>query len=241
MNTTITEAESRPQNPDGFSVFVVIPGYNEAATIAEVVWGVQPHASVLVVDDGSADDTASEAERAGAHVVRLKPNRGYEGALDAGVAEAARLGADAVVTFDADGQFDPEDLGSVIRPITEGQADLVLGQRPKAARLGEALFNFYSRARFGIGDFLCGLKGFRITLYERHGRFDCGYSINTELALYSILNGARVETVPVRIRDREVGAPRFGSGFRANRKLFRALRHAIAMDLRSTFPSTGHP
>jgi glycosyltransferase involved in cell wall biosynthesis len=238
MSTNISNQPSQSNAFGDGSIIVVIPGYNEAETIAEVVRGVRPYAKTIVVDDGSSDDTAGEADRAGAHVVRLNPNRGYEGALDAGVAEAARLGAEAVITFDADGQFDPKDLGAVIRPIAEGQADLVLGQRQNSARFGEALFNLYSRVRFGIDDFLCGLKGFRIDFYQRHGRFDIGYSINTELAMFSVLSGARVKTVPVRIRARESGAPRFGSGFRANRKLFRALRHAICMDLRSSFKLT---
>ncbi|MBH64781.1 MAG: hypothetical protein CL569_20485 [Alphaproteobacteria bacterium] len=233
MNTDTSDGS--PRAVTGLSVYVVIPGYNEAATIADVVRGVRPYATPLVVDDGSSDGTADEAARAGAHVVRLNLNRGYEGALDAGVAEAARLGADAVVTFDADGQFDPLDLDAVIRPIAADEADLVLGQRARAARFGEALFNVYSRTRFGIDDFLCGLKGFRIELYRRFGRFDIGYSINTELAMFSVLDGARVATVPVRVRARESGPPRFGSGFRANRKLFRALRHAVCMDARARF------
>jgi len=220
--------------PD-FPVIVVIPGYNEAETIAGVVRGVLPYATPLVVDDGSSDGTAAEAEKAGAHVLRLSPNRGYEGALDAGVAEAERLGAAAVVTFDADGQFDPKDLENVIRPLAEGEADLVLGQRPGAARLGEALFNIYARLRFGIRDIVCGLKGYRMDLYRRHGRFDGGSSINTELALHSILRGARVKTVPVTIRARETGAPRFGTGFRANKRILKALRQAICADVKTSF------
>ncbi|WP_425407601.1 glycosyltransferase family 2 protein [Hwanghaeella sp.] len=217
--------------PD-FKVFVVIPGYNEAQTIASVVRGVLPYATPLVVDDGSIDGTAAEAEKAGAHVLRLSPNRGYEGALDAGVTEAARLGAQAVVTFDADGQFDPKDLESVIRLLADGEADLVLGQRPAPARIGEALFNVYARLRFGIGDIVCGLKGYRIDLYNRHGRFDGGTSINTELAIHSMLRGARTKTVPVTIRARETGAPRFGTGFRANRRILKAVAQAICADLK---------
>jgi glycosyltransferase involved in cell wall biosynthesis len=220
--------------PD-FSVIVVIPGFNEAETIADVVRGVLPYAAVLVVDDGSSDGTGEQAEKAGAHVLRLSPNRGYEGALDAGVAEAEKLGAAAVVTFDADGQFDPKDLEKVIRPLADGDADLVLGQRPAAARLGETLFNIYARLRFGIGDIVCGLKGYRMDLYRRHGRFDGGSSINTELALHSIMRGARVTTVPVTIRARETGAPRFGTGFRANKRILKALRQAICADLGMTF------
>lgn len=219
----------------GFYAIVVIPGYNEAETIAEVVRDVLPIARPLVVDDGSKDGTAEIAEQAGALVLRLDPNRGYEGALDAGVSEAARLGADAVVTFDADGQFDAKDLETVIGHLANGDADLVLGQRRRAARLGEALFNLYTRLRFGIRDFLCGFKGYRIDLYRQHGRFDGGSSINTELAMFAVLRGATVRTVPISVRERLSGKPRFGSGFRANRRLLKALLQAICMDVRNTF------
>ena len=223
------------------SVFVVIPGFNEAETIATVVRDVLPYATPLVVDDGSSDGTAAIAEGAGARVVRLNPNRGYEGALDAGVAEAAQLGADAVVTFDADGQFDAKDLGVFVTHLAEGGADLVLGQRAKPARFGEGLFNLYTRLRFGIGDFLCGFKGYRIDLYRQHGRFDGGSSINTELALYAVLRKAKVKTVPITVRDRLSGKPRFGSGFRANRRLLKALGQAICMDMRMTLGQAAKP
>lgn len=216
-----------------FYAIVVIPGYNEAKTIADVVRDVLPIARPLVVDDGSKDGTAEIAEKAGALVLRLTPNRGYEGALDAGVAEAARLGAEAVVTFDADGQFDAADLKTVIGLLAAGEADLVLGQRQHSARFGEALFNLYTRLRFGIRDFLCGFKGYRIDLYRKHGRFDGGSSINTELAMFAVLNGATVKAVPITVRERLSGTPRFGSGFRANRRLVKALLQAICMDLRN--------
>lgn len=221
--------------PAGLFVVVVIPGYNEAETIAQVVRDVLPYGTPLVVDDGSVDGTADAAEQAGALVLRLSPNRGYEGALDAGVAEAARRGADAVVTFDADGQFDAADLKNVIAPLAAGEADLVLGQRPHSARIGESLFNLYTRLRFGIGDFLCGFKAYRMNLYRQYGRFDGGSSINTELALFAVLRGAPVKTIPIKVRERLSGKPRFGSGFRANRRLLKALRQAICMDVRNAF------
>ena len=88
-------------------VVIVIPALNEAATIRRVVADVIRHGTALVVDDGSSDGTGELAREAGAHVLTLARNIGYEGALDAGFAEAARLGADIVVTFDADNQSNP--------------------------------------------------------------------------------------------------------------------------------------
>ncbi len=210
---------------------VLMPAHNEAATIAGLVAAVAAHGLPLVVDDASSDGTGDLARAAGAHVLALSPNRGYARALDAGFAEAARLGAEVVVTFDADGQFAPELLGRLLRPIREGWADLVLGTRPAPARLGEAAFNAYSRLRFGVGDALCGLKAYRLTLYRAHGRFDGGRSVGTELALSAIRRGARFATVPVPVRPRASGAPRFGQGWRANRRLLGALALAVRDDL----------
>ena len=92
---------------DGSRLTVVIPAYNEARTIAGVVAAATPHAHVLVVDDGSGDDTARLAEAAGATVHRAESNLGYDGALAAGVTRAFAEGAEAVVTMDADGEHDP--------------------------------------------------------------------------------------------------------------------------------------
>ncbi len=211
---------------------ILLPAYNEAATIEAVVRDVAPYGTVLVVDDGSRDGTGDLAEAAGARVVRLHPNRGYEGALDAGFAEADRLGAEVIVTFDADGQFESAALARLLEPIRVGRADLVLGRRPKAARISEALFGFYTRMRHGIRDILCGAKAYRMDLYRAHGRFDAGRSVGTELALASVRQGARFEVVDVPLRPRLAGASRFGQRWRANRRILTALRLAIWSDLR---------
>ncbi len=115
---------------------IVIPAYDEADTIAAVVAGAAHHGTALVVDDASSDDTAARARAAGAEVLRLDGNRGYEGALEAGFARAAELGADTVVTFDADGQLDPAVIGSLLEPLRRNRADLVLGRRPSTAPTG---------------------------------------------------------------------------------------------------------
>lgn len=213
-------------------IIIVVPAFNEAATIQAVVAAVARYGTPLVVDDGSGDGTGDLAADAGAQVLRMAANRGYEGALNAGFAEADRLGADFVVTFDADGQFDAALLAEMLAPLLAGTADMVLGVRPRAARISEAVFGLYTRLRYGVGDILCGVKGYRMDVYRRHGRFGDGRSVGTELALAALRGGARTTTVPAAARPREDHASRFGRGWRANRRIMVAMRLAIESDLK---------
>jgi glycosyltransferase involved in cell wall biosynthesis len=109
---------------------VVIPAYNEATVLASVVTGVVSIGyEVVVVNDGSHDNTALHAEQAGAHVVTHCMNRGQGAALQTGIEYALLLGADIVVTFDADGQFTASEISRLVEPITQGRCDVVLGSR----------------------------------------------------------------------------------------------------------------
>ena len=109
--------------------FVVIAAYNEEAHVGAVVRDVKTHGfDVIVVDDGSADGTAREAEKAGAIVLRSPINRGQGSALRTGINHALDAGAEAIVTYDADGQFVADEIASLIEPIEAG-ADVVLGSR----------------------------------------------------------------------------------------------------------------
>ncbi len=214
-------------------IVILIPALNEGATIGAVVNGAMRYGLPLVVDDGSTDDTAAIAESEGAHVVSLAKNAGYENALEAGFAEAERLGANVVVTFDADGQFAPALLKKILSPILDKGVQLVIGERSSKARLGEVLFGIYTRARFGVSDIFCGVKAYQMPLYRAHGRFDEGRSVGTELALGAIRSGARFETVILQVGPRKAGRPRFGSGLRANLRLLTAMRLGICADVKA--------
>jgi len=210
---------------------ILMPAYNEAAVIKSVVENVAAYGVPLVVDDGSIDGTAALAARAGAQVVKLPVNRGYENALNAGFAEAERLGADIVVTFDADGQFDSRLLADMVGPIERDEADLVIGMRPRPARFAEAVFGLYTRLRHGVRDILCGVKAYRMALYRERRRFDGGASVGTEFALAALRRGARVALVPVPVKPRTAGASRFGRGLGANLRIFKAFGLAMRDDL----------
>jgi glycosyltransferase involved in cell wall biosynthesis len=125
-------------------ILAVIPAYNEAKHITNVVGAVQRHLCVLVVDDGSSDDTAQMAEAAGAAVLRQVPNQGKGAALRAGFRFALEQGYDAVITLDADEQHDPAEIPKFIEAFSRGNLDLIIGKRsfkqmPFSRRLANTL------------------------------------------------------------------------------------------------------
>lgn len=110
--------------------WVVVPAYNEASVIAAVISDLRKHVQqIIVVDDCSRDDTPAIARAAGAVVLRHSINRGQGAAIQTGLEFALRKGAQTIVTFDADGQHDADDLPLMLAPLRDGQADFVLGSR----------------------------------------------------------------------------------------------------------------
>jgi glycosyltransferase involved in cell wall biosynthesis len=175
-------------------ISLVIPAYNEAGAIAAVVRGALPYADeVLVVDDGSTDDTAAAAQAAGARVIR-QANAGYISAIKHGFREAQ---GDIVVTMDADGEHRAQDIPRLVAPILEGEADLVLGTRPHVARPSERFLNWLTSLRVDVSDSGTGFRALRRGLalkLELDGRCICGISVLEPVAL-----GARIAEVPIEL------------------------------------------
>lgn len=121
-------------------VIIQIPCYNEESTLPQTVRDL-PHVlpgvdeiQYLIIDDGSTDRTAEVARKVGVHhIVRLKQNQGLASAFLTGLDAALQAGADIIVNTDADNQYRGEDIGRLIQPILEGQADIVVGDRGVAA------------------------------------------------------------------------------------------------------------
>jgi len=129
-------AETLPATHDDRIVAVrrmaIVPALNEAQTIASVVAeirAVDPGLEILVIDDGSTDDTLAEARRAGALVARLPYNVGIGGAVQTGYQYARDHGFQVAVQVDGDGQHDPADLAQLLEPISADRADMVVGSR----------------------------------------------------------------------------------------------------------------
>lgn len=141
-------------------VLALIPAYEEGPRIAAVVARTRAHLPVVVVDDGSSDDTAAQAEAAGATVLRQTPNAGKGAALRAGFRHALERGAPAVVTLDADGQHDPDEIPRFLAafetsPRGAAQAGPPTAQaRPPAAQTGPRA------ARAGPPELVVGCRDF---------------------------------------------------------------------------------
>lgn len=217
---------------DSGSVTVVVPAYNEAETIGDVVSGLSSIvAEIVVMDDGSDDATAEIARNEGATVITRRQNRGYDRTLSEGFAHAARSGTDIVVTFDADGQHSPDDIPRVVAPIRRGTASIVVGRRPNPARVAERLFAEYAKYRLGIDDPLSGFKAYDIETYEEIGYFDRCSSIGTQLMVAAAKRGYSIDQIDISISER-ADEPRFGH-WRANWSMFLALCRILEFDVRT--------
>lgn len=153
-------------------IFVVLPAYNEEQKIGRVIRDLFQHGftNVVVIDDGSSDATASEATVAGAVVLNHVINRGQGAALQTGNEFALQNGAEIIVHFDADGQFNVSDINKGIKKLTEENLDIVFGSRFLDKRSKVPFFKKHFILPFSriINNWITGLKlsdvhnGFRI-------------------------------------------------------------------------------
>ncbi|MBX2996985.1 MAG: glycosyltransferase family 2 protein [Caldilineaceae bacterium] len=187
-------------------ILALIPAYNEANLIAEVITKTRQHLPVLVVDDGSRDETAAKAEAAGATVLRQNPNQGKGAALRRGFSYALENGYDAVLTLDADGQHDPAEAVKFIESFVETGADLIIGHRnfdqmPIVRRIsntfGTALFSWATGTSI-----LDNQSGYRLlsrrmieTLLEG---LEAGFEFEMEQIVVCMERGYQLGWVPIR-------------------------------------------
>jgi glycosyltransferase involved in cell wall biosynthesis len=206
---------------DRSKIGIVIPAYNEEKTVGSVVRSVLKVGIPIVVDDGSCDRTSSEALRYGAVVVKHSKNCGYDPALNSGFKRAFEMGCDYIITMDADGQHNSELIDTFINLLCDG-SDLVLGIRDKKQRIAEHMFAFLTKHYFEINDPLCGMKGYKTSVYSQLGHFDSFNSIGTELAIYGAINNFKITQVHIPTNER-IDRPRFGNLIRSNFIIFRSM------------------
>ena len=189
-------------------VAVVIPAYQAAATIGEVVsqtLGILPDANLIVVDDGSADGTGEAGRGKGTTVVTHPRNRGKGAALRTGIARARADGAEVIVTIDADGQHPAAEIPRLLQPIAAGAADLVLGARARngAMPVSRRLTNWLSASvasrigRQAIRDAQTGFRAFTRALAERVQPAGDRYEFEANFLLEALRAGYRVTSVEV--------------------------------------------
>ena len=214
-------------------VAVVIPAYGEADNVAAVIERVPAEVcgietQILVVDDGSRDETSDAAARAGAIVARHVINRGGGAALRTGYRLMSESGSKIVVTLDADGQHRPEEMERLVKPITDGEVDVahgsrVLGEADANTRSREVGIVFFNRVvsfitRTKVSDCSNGYRAVRTTvlpsLVLRQEQFH-----TSEFMIEAIKHGIPAREVPVTVDKRLSGhskkpaVVRYGLGF----------------------------
>jgi glycosyltransferase involved in cell wall biosynthesis len=239
----------------GAPLAIVIPAYNEEPTVAGVVGEIPRSAAglkteVIVVVDGAKDATASRAAGAGALVCDVPVNRGQGAALRLGYWLARARGAQVIATIDADGQYEPEEIGRVVQPILDGEADFVSGSRRLGAELTTDRMRHLGVLVFGamisvlvrhrITDPACGIRAMRAEVTAAVRLEQPQYQAS-ELMISAALHGFRLGEVPTTMRDRGVHATatkkggNFGYGVRFARAALRTWmrdRKAARMRLR---------
>jgi len=186
----------------------LIAAFNEEAHVADVVRGTAPYASpVVVVDDGSTDDTAARARDAGAIVIRHEQNQGKGRAIRAGLEYVLKQDRSHVLFLDADLQHDPAEIPRLVARAEQGHGDIVIGEREfrndamPAARfyanvIGSAIISRFIGA--DVTDSQSGFRLIRADLLRRVRLTGTGYEIETEMLIKLVRAGAAVERVAVR-------------------------------------------
>jgi glycosyltransferase involved in cell wall biosynthesis len=206
---------------DGKRVLIILPAWNEAEGVAEVIKEVKtvlPGADTVVVDDGSPDETSAVARGAGSHVLRLPYNLGVGGAMRLGYRYAADNGYDVAVQVDADGQHDPRCVPQLLEQLKD--ADLVIGARfagegdysvrgPRKWAMSFLAAVLSRMAKTKLTDVTSGFRACNRDLLTQFARaYPMEYLGDTvESTVSAIRAGFRVRQVPVAMRPRMTGVP----------------------------------
>jgi glycosyltransferase involved in cell wall biosynthesis len=202
-------------------IAIIIPAFNEEITISKIIKESKQYGIPIVINDGSEDLTKETSLNSGAYVVNHTTNLGYESSLNTGFEYAKKMGCKYIITIDADGQLPIKKIPVFIKKLNQG-ADVVIGRRNKKQRISEYIFSFFSSFKWGISDPLCGLKAYKIDLYNQLGAFHSFNSVGTQLAIFASKNKNNIKEVPIKIRKRK-GKSRFGGSFKGNYKIIMAL------------------
>jgi glycosyltransferase involved in cell wall biosynthesis len=226
-------------------ILVCIPAFNEAGTIAEVIWKSRKYANdIIVYDDGSTDNTYQAATSAGAIVIRNPENKGYGVAIRSLFQAAKEKDADIMVTLDSDGQHDPDQIAQVMEPLKQG-FDIVIGSRflkrdgkekvPRYRSFGIKTITKVTKAAsyHGLTDSQSGFRAYSRNALSKINLFEDGMAVSVEILLRAKEKNLSTTEVPITInydiKDTSTHNPlSHGVGVLYSVLQFVSLRHPLA-------------
>lgn len=203
-------------------ILLIIPAFNEEKNIGKVLAEIQScynqRIDILVIDDGSTDNTLYAVSKAGADAIALPYNLGYGGALQTGFKYAVKKDYQYVIQFDGDGQHDSEDIETIIDLLINKHADIVIGSRflgrgnfqaGRMKKIAIAIFRSIIKITTGLKmtDPSSGLQGLSreaFSYYAKMGNFPPDYP-DADILIQMILNGYKIKEFPANIRIRNHG------------------------------------
>ena len=205
MKQDVAQNDKLQQKP---KIVAAIPCFNEERCIGSVVLKTKKFvSSVVVIDDGSSDATADVAAEAGATVYQHDRNRGYGAAVRNALSKGRELGADVLVILDGDGQHDPKDIPRLIKPLLEGEADVVVGSRflqeskkpPFYRRLGQRLLTIVTNVGSGqkVSDSQSGFRAYSAKALQELNLAETGMSVSSEMQFSISKAGLKLAEVPI--------------------------------------------
>jgi hypothetical protein len=193
-------------------ILVCIPAYNESDEIGKIVNRARAYASeVIVCDDGSTDDTARVAQAAGATVMRHRANKGYGFAIQTLFQIAKEKNADVMVTLDADGQHDPDQIPNIVEPILDEGFDIVIGSRflsthdkqkvPSYRSFGIKTLTLLTKAASyrNITDAQSGFRAYSKAALSQIQLYEDGMAVSAEILLRASKHNLSIKEVPVTV------------------------------------------
>lgn len=206
-STTIEE----PENAKPDIIIAVIPAYNEALSIGSVVLSTRRFVDhVIVVDDGSSDETSIIAQAAGAEVITLTGNGGKARAMMKGFERARKFNPMAVVMLDGDGQHNPAEIPTILKPVLAGQADLVIGSRflingnniPRYRMLGQKTLDLATHMSSGYAstDSQSGFRAISRKGLENLTFQSEGYNLESDMITHFLQKGLKITEMPVTVK-----------------------------------------
>ena len=207
-NSTLKNADTYKRAE--YNIFLVLPAYNESKVIKNVIKELKDKSlNIIVVDDGSSDETYEIAEKClenyNGWLYKHSLNRGVGAALKTGIEAALQKKADLIVTFDADGQHDPNDINSLIKPVLKGEADVVNGTRnydemPVSKKLANQIMNFLTWTFYGIRlkDSQSGFKAFSRHVAEVMEVHSGGFGVISEIDGEIKKHNFKLKEIPIK-------------------------------------------
>jgi len=206
-NREATPKTQRQQIPE---IIAAIPCFNEELFIGSVVLKTRDYADqVIVIDDGSTDKTALVAEKAGATVISHGSNKGKGAAVSTAFEYARKTGCKALVLLDGDGQHDPAYIPSLVKPVLEDKADMVVGSRhlqikshiPRVRKWGQRILTFFTNlgSRVKLTDSQSGLRAFSPKAMQAFSFAEQGLSVESEMQFLANDASLRVTEIPMSI------------------------------------------